>query len=354
MTTVQGVYSKTLVAGRSGISSTLEKWSNWSGIPRGFVIPTHISSIAPASASSIQVVSGSISGLDFLATGVDVWEKIHTIPNSINIGPITGTISYRIYVWNTFRRKSASYSSTQVTPDQGVSVESKSAQVIYPQYDLSFDVIVSEVGSPLLSATVTWFIDLSSSCTLNLSGFRLSLWSFAPDWSQPIVFSGEWKTDVLESVNGKEQRRSLRAKVRPEIRYKILTKSVGESQLLETAVYSWQTRLYGIPIWQQSMNLKYETVIGSFTFEVDDIQYRSAISIDGLIMLWRAYNDCEAFQIKSIDGNIITVATEIKKSWPVGTRVIPMYPGRISAEQSLGNVTNWIYNEVFTFVCEPV
>lgn len=75
------------------------------------------------------------------------------------------------------------------------------------------------------------------------------LWIYPPDWSAPINERLQWRTDVLTSYNGAEQRIALRQTPIRSLKFNFLIDGDIQRRDLEVKLWANGAKLWDVPVW---------------------------------------------------------------------------------------------------------
>lgn len=160
------------------------------------------------------------------------------------------------------------------------------------------------------------------------------VWSFPPNWAGGVLETLEWKTEVLSSENGEEQRISRRLTPRRSFEASFLIQQ-QDRQLFANLLLTKQAIEWVVPIWHDISRTTAASAAGSDRVHVDTT-YREYVA--GRFVYLRGPNarKWEVVEIESVDATGLQLISNLEKSWPKGTRV---YPAAIMTLESAVNVT---------------
>lgn len=170
--------------------------------------------------------------------------------------------------------------------------------------------------------------------------------TLAPNWEKPVSISREWKTGVLASETGDEQRSALWAVPRLSQEYTALNLRAAESNYLKRKFWKHLAENWGIPIWTDRLRLAAPAAAGTRVLSVsslDNMEYKAG----GRVILMDPANpdSYEAHAIASVGTGLITINTNLVYTWPAGSRIAPVMICRISPRQRLKMRTD-AYSEI--------
>jgi hypothetical protein len=161
------------------------------------------------------------------------------------------------------------------------------------------------------------------------------VWSFEPEWSSSVSEMLEWLTDIMASPNGSEQRRTLRYFPRRSLEFSILTEA-DERQLLDNMLVSFGGTRWYLPLWHEANLLDTTAASGSSTVVSDDARNGSGIKVGSIVYF--AGNDAytyELAEVATLTANGFTTVSPLLRTWPAGTRVMPVCSAELTDQPQL-------------------
>lgn len=154
-----------------------------------------------------------------------------------------------------------------------------------------------------------------------INGQPARVWPFSPNWSSPVNEVLEWKTDILRSFNGAEQRRALRIVPRRSFEYGMWVKNEFSS-MLEAYLWGWQHKYFGLPVWTDMGKLTSDVSIGQMALPVitSNLGFRNHDSA----ILYADPKNYEVVEIDVVSPTNVTIKSPIAGGWPAGTKVYPL------------------------------
>lgn len=257
----------------------------------------------------------------------DFYFRVHLTPATLNLGNILSVQSRSVYLWN------ANFVTQQVssftgTNEPGLSIqEPDSTPYNLLPLDLSeYIFTVDVVGSPQFDTTVTWTVD-GEQIMLPVTGRRVILFPFEPNWSSSVIETLEWKTNIFVSYDGTEQRSQIRSKPRLTLSYSTMTKG-AEARQFRNLMYGWQHRQYAVPMWYDVVVMTGGVNQGATTIGLNTENI--GFQVGGLAVLFSDFETFEVFEIESITPISLVTTRPLEFSWPIGTKVYPVNQALIS------------------------
>jgi len=276
----------------------------------------------------------------------DYYHGVHIVPNPIALGNLLSDQVRTVEVWNAHESNQlltdiASTGATGLNLTGPFSAPTTFGPLESRIYQLS----VSTSGPDTIDAGFMFNFP-SESPVLDVTGTRVIVWPYGPNWTQPLTERLEWLTDVIESDDGTEQRISLRAAPRRAFEY-LITASQTEKRRLETLLWDWQAHAFAVPIWTDIGRLTSAAAKGDslLSLATDDMDYHDG----GLAVVMGDSSTHEVVEIGTVSSASVTLARPIKNAWPAGTRIYPARIGRLQDSQDLSLYTASLENAQVRF-----
>ena len=271
----------------------------------------------------------------------DFYNRIHLLPATINVGNVTSNATIYVEVWNAWMvgKTLASIDASGTTGGITIGGQSAPPLAFGPLQSRIYALTVSTSGDPIIDARYVFDFG-SEKPALRVTGRRIVVWSFRPNWSDGITERMEWLTDVLTAYDGTEQRVRLRSNARRVIEYAFAVEG-NDARLLEALTFGWGGRLYCLPVWWEADFLPSGIAAGATSVTVTDAALKD-YRADGLVVFLRDSEFHEAVEIKSVVDNTINLKLPLANSFPPGTRVAPAVLARLAGETQYTHITDRI------------
>lgn len=287
--------------------------------------------------------TGPFAGFVEQLFGQVFFGKVHIIPSKIILGFVLSEITRSFEVWNATKYALTLEDITFVNGGAGMFIETGPQPVAhYPTSESNiYTLRITTDGTPIIAETAL-FDFVSVIADLDIEGQRLVAFSISPDWQSGITETIGYTTDVLTAYDDTEQRRQLRAMPWWEIGFNAIAMEARDSALLHAILYDWQTRAYGVPLWQDIGPLLADVSPGAINIQVNtaDRQYEAG----GLAYIWRSPHEWEAFQISGVNPLSIDVVAPAQQQWTraSGAFIMPMRSGRLSDKEALTRISRQV------------
>ena len=310
-------------------------WDGWRSVVGQYV-----------SAFPVSTAPRAISGLVAVSYFDDYYNRIHITPRAIDIGNLLSVQSRDVSVWNAWTTpqllSSIGESETLGLTESGVAAPTTFA----PLQESVFTVTVDTAGPVTIGAEYT-FVFPSESPTLTVTGNRVQVFGFSPNWAESPTEKLSWLTDVMLAEGGIEQRAGLRDAPRRVLTYSLDTLDRHQTNVLETIMLGWQSRVWALPVWTERQDLTATLPAGSSTITCETDGYE--FIADSLAILWRDYDSFEAVEVASVGAGSLTLTLPTVSEWPAGTRIYPVRLARMAARQKVERHTNYHVGGSFEF-----
>lgn len=260
------------------------------------------------------------------------YNRIHIVPSKIDLGNIVTEQYQTVEVWNA-NFYDVTLNSIAQSGTDGISISGANPPSIWTKLQYkAYNLTISTSGSPDVNATYQFNWSDATSGYLRILGSRIVGFEFP--FEAPATEILEWKTQVLISNNGTEQRIRLRKAPRQafSVRYPLQHADLRKAQ---NKAYGWATRRWAVPLWSEAQKLSGNIASGVTTFNIDTTKsdYRNV----GLIYLYES-NDKNL----TVDTNsITTTAVNLKKPLSSAFSSPWVMPVRIAtAKGNLRRTTN--------------
>lgn len=167
------------------------------------------------------------------------------------------------------------------------------------------------------------------------------LWNAAPDWSSSVTETLSWKTDVLTSPTGAEQRIARRMTPRRTFEFTIEL-SGKERRAFENLLWHAGAGEWDLPVFPDVATLRASLAAGDSFIPVDTAG-RDFIAGDNVLI--QGYDGTrETARISAVNGDGLTVS-ELVLQWSPGAEVYPLRPAVLTdppaRTRQTGELTRW-------------
>lgn len=265
------------------------------------------------------------------------WESMHVVPRSFVFGNLLSSQSAPVEIYSAFRRLSQNYTSFVNNGGAGISISGQPGFpfTFVPQSDggLTLSVEVSTSGQPVVDTTLDWvFSTVPQTVKTPISLKRVVLFSIQPEL--PYTERLQWLTDVLEHVDGSEQRISARKSPRQIFEWNFIMEDGPERAFYQNILFDWQARIFGLPMWDELTRVTSAVTASDTTITVQSTAFAD-YRVGGLFLIFTDKNTFDVLELDSTPGPTSLVSTSgTNNSYPTGTFVMPLRTGTAKSQIS--------------------
>lgn len=271
----------------------------------------------------------------------DFYARIFVNPLFIDFGAISSQSTVVVRVWNAYYDRSVTLQSVTYDANVGLAFNGLvPPTTLLPLQEIAYEVTALESGPAAFNTTITWQFDTPWSYNQPVSGTRSRLWLFDPAWppsGKNYVITYEYKTEIITSRSGREQRIALRSTPRRAVNYRVLLQRAALKQYNDT-MRQWQARTFVIPELPRFTRTAAVMMAGSPSFEVTEVP---RWLVPGIAVVLRGV-DTVVGDVESVVGNVVTLKGASSFDWPAGTKVHYGMTGYMETELSAPRETNHV------------
>lgn len=253
----------------------------------------------------------------------DWYDRIHVIPLAFDLGNVLQNQTRTAEVWNANFVNRTLNAITETGTD-GITLTGGpgTPPVVYlPLQSEIYTFTVTLDGPLAIDASYLFDFD-TQDLTVTLVGNRAIVFAFEPQL--PVTEILEWRTDLLESYGGAEQRIMVRHRPRQKFDFTYLLSARNEISRALNGLYGRVGGVFAVPLWWDVRNLTSDVSLGATTIPVvtDYADFRAA----GFAILWRASDDFEVIEIDTVSPTQLTLTRPTDQAHPaLTTYVIPVH-----------------------------
>jgi hypothetical protein len=276
----------------------------------------------------LSVLTQSLSGCR-LPSYVDVfYNRMEVQPNPIDVGNIVSDEQRTLTVFNGY------FTSTDLTTIlksslEGVEVTGPALPAtIGPLQEVTYTLDISVgVGPPSIDGSLLFDFETGvNDITVEVTGSRVIAMQYI--FRAGMRESLSWKTQVITSNNGYEQRMSLKGS---PIQVFSGTFSIpnDEGTTADSLMYGWRGNTFALPVASECRGLLSSTSTASPNIDVNT-DYGD-FRVGGLAIIYISSKIFELVNIVSFTTNQIVADINITRIYPAGTFVMPIRTARLQS-----------------------
>lgn len=256
----------------------------------------------------------------------DLLNHFLVIPSVLALGNLLSSQQRTIEIANLFTG-SKQISAVLNQAGTGISFPGLSAlpAIIIPYNSFILSIAISTSGNPTIKGTIE--IDGADvgganpqALIIPITGQRITLFPWDPEQFYTEVL--QWKTDIIESYNGTEQRIGVRLNPRQVLTYEIFARDPVKDAAMRLVLFNWLPRVWGVPIWWEQRGMTAAASPGNLTINVSTAS--ADFRVGGLVFIQNPAGQYETFEIASFTSSAITVTSNLLNSYPIGSKVMPV------------------------------
>ena len=284
----------------------------------------------------------------------ELFEKIIVTPRRYDCGFVLADVHWNTNVWNTHWNKISVLTGVDIQDSGNVSVDNPLGYPVTfgPFQARDFLTIVPRDGDATVQAILTFLMSGETGTDVVITGNRIIVFAFEPDWTEPVKEKTQYLTSILSAYSSKEQRIALRKHPRTHLGYRVLPTDYKTSQALEALIYGHQGRTIGVPFWPDATRITQSTDVFTSVIYADTIKRK--FFPGGLVVLWRDFFTNEAATILSVAAGSITTTAPLNNPWPADghTYAIPVLAGRWDGSAGLTHIAPSLSELDAQFQCD--
>ena len=279
--------------------------------------------------------------LDYTSIAEDWFDRVHILPRTkIAFGNIITLIEEDYEIFSAFRDELVILNAITNNATPGVDLPTVVPPVLLPSLSSILDptstdnsagaglgvLVMTKVqalqnGLPSFDTNIDFvFLPPSNSVSLFVSGTRVV---FIPmHFGAPAEEVLGFLTDIIESLDGREQRIALRKNPRQkfEVTYAL---DGNDRQRMQAILFDWMDKTFGLPLWHENVRLTASVPPGTTIYPVsgaDDCDFR----VGGMAVV---FQDNETFDVISIiakTDNTITASDPSVNGYSAGAYLMPL------------------------------
>lgn len=250
----------------------------------------------------------------------DYYNRIHISPSRLELGNIASEQSQTVSLWNSYLEAKVLLDIENVPDGIDIAGQTNPPLNFTALQELSWDLSILSDGPSSIDSLITWQFG-TDVAVLHVTGTRIIAFGWLVDWSNNVKETLQWRTDVLQSSSGYEQRRALRLapKISLEADFLLIDK---ERQFFDLVMVGWGARTFVLPIWNQQQWLQTVHNSGSFVVYCDTTHRNFRNNRLALLRGQDAF-DNETIEIESVLSDRLILKRPLIKTWSKGTCLSP-------------------------------
>lgn len=256
----------------------------------------------------------------------DFYNRIHVNPESYNAGNVVDDKVFEVELWNAYLEEK-DLSSIDQSGDQNVFIDDSSAKTYGATESKIYTITIKSTGDTRIESSFLFNFLLANDVTFEIVGSRVALFPYY--FKTGMSESFEWKTDIIESKNGLEQRRKLRTTPRQSLSTEVFL-SPNEITRADILAHSWRSQNWALPMWHESR--KGTSVTTSDDSISVDTSYGD-FRVGSLAVIWSNPRKFDVIEVSAITSSSLTFDRNIAFNF-TSPYVVPVRVARMTSDPS--------------------
>lgn len=268
----------------------------------------------------------------------DYYNQIWVVPNSLDFGPIGSESSKTFIIWNAYWKSSQTLASVVVENGDGVTLSGRPTPAQFkPLEDVTYTVTVNVDGPAAINTVYSLTFSDGQKIDIAVTGTRAKLWPFSPNWSSSYKISYEFKTEIITSRSGREQRIAHRMKPRKSLAHSVRLID-DDLRRFNSLMWSWQNRGFVMPEVTRKVVSEHGMAALSDNMNVSNPP-PVWIAPGVTVILDNKAGVKELRVVDAVDGPKVTFKSITPTPWPAGTVVYYAVSGNFDQSLSTARLT---------------
>lgn len=282
----------------------------------------------------------------------DYYNRIHIIPMEIDFGTLVIDSQRQVSVWNAYLSGVTTLDAVTFSAPVGITVSGFETPVTFQPLELKSGTVDASISGPAtVDMTIFWAFNTGDVEPLSVTGLRAKFLPLKPNWasSQGYRVQYEFKTEIIESRSGREQRIALRSQPRQSLNYQSMVRA-EQFRAIKGLLWQWHPYAFMQPDFATYVDLV-------LPMEAGDTDFLSPVAVSWMVpgqpLLFVSGEVQEIRTIGSVDVDGVHLRPDSNRAWPVGTRVYLALAGNLPNEVTLNHPTNDIAELGVSFQVTP-
>ncbi len=324
----------------------------------------------PAAGATVSYSGASLAAQDAAgAFDQDWFERVHAMPKTkVAFGNIITQIESPYLLHSAFRRESVTLATVTNNALPGTQLPNLVLPLTLQPFETALDPTTTannggvglgtlvqlkiqalQDGLPIFDTSILFdFSSPANDVFILLSGQRIVL--IPMEYETPVKETLAWLTDVIESLDGREQRIALRKQPRQTLEVTYLLDS-NDRQRMQAILFDWMDNIFGFPLWHERVTLSAAVSAGATTFPclgADGVDFR----VGGLAAVIGSNSSFDVINIATVSSTQITSVSPCINSYAAGVRVVPLRTARLV--RAVAGTRSYVQLESFRTTFEVV
>lgn len=284
--------------------------------------------------------SGSVEGASAGSFLFDFYFRIWVAPRVVELGNVLSDQQRDLFFWNAFLQ-ARTLSDIEITGSGlgglGLTGDEDPPTTFGGLQERTYLLTASGDGVGNIDASISFVFDGDSTAVVRVTGQRVVVWAFKPNWRERVVERLSWLSDVVNAEQDSEEVLALLEHPRVYLEF---THTLAGDQASQADMLLWgaQSRPYSVPVWSDISRLTSTALVGAELLQCATA-HRQYFRAGGLALIIQDPLNTEAVLVESVEDGQLMLAQPTQREWPAGMVVCPAVLGRLEASQPTSRVT---------------
>lgn len=279
-----------------------------------------------------------------------LYGRVYLTPSTFALGNLVSAQTRTFKVWNaTFGTNTLATIGTSGVDGMTLTPPFAIPHTFAPLEESTFTLNVDTVGPVTVDGHYIFTFG-TEVINFSVTGTRVVLWPFGPNWARGIDDSLEWNTSVLTSFDGSEQRIRMRSKPRRRLEYDF-TVTKTDTQRFDNILWGWQNRMFAVPQWMYGSALTAQAVAGTTSLSLSTTD-RGFIAGE-IAVLYASPSSYEVVEVATVSSGTLALTRATINTWPVGTKVYPATISKFEGDVPVQRQTSSVLTGHASFLANP-
>lgn len=265
----------------------------------------------------------------------DFYNQLFFLPARLDFGTITAAESITLQIWNAYLGPTV-LESIEPTGGQGLSVSGPIMPFTMASLASGIWTVTAAPSGPAELNAIIHFVFNRVSRDIVAVGTRAETVALLPNWRESFKVTYSFKTEILVSRSGREQRRALRWSPRKSFEF-LWTARRDQLQQVNGVMSKAQNRTLLMVEETRFAETAVETAAGSLSITFAP---RPRWLVAGTVIMLEYKDHRESVQVASVLADAVSFDSGTTRIWPAGTRAYPHLSGRLADRIATKRLTN--------------
>lgn len=271
----------------------------------------------------------------------DWFERVHAMPKlKIEFGNIITQVEASYLLHNAFRTTAVTLAAVTNNTLPGTQLPNLTPPLVLQPFETALDPTTTANsggtglgtlvqlkiqalpdGLPIFDSNVQFdFSPPATDVEILVSGERIVLLPF--EYEAPVKETLAWLTDIIEALDGREQRIALRKQPKQILEVTYLLDG-NTRQRMMSALLDWMDNVFGLPLWHERLFLTSATSAGATNFPVRNAD-QGDFRVGGLAAIISNDYTYDVINIAAVTATQITSVSPAVNGYAAGVRIVPL------------------------------